>query len=153
MTSCPETMVLRIWRFWKRVSWELIVDHVGRQLDCLPQWQTVEFEFRPWWCEVGVSTVEAYGWIFRISTGRDELRSKTPRDVPNVGGFVSIVWYERLLRIVSLLVSKKWSQKLIIKLSYLNNRESACVFAYVYVLLLLISLWSWYTTLIQIIWT
>ena len=32
----------------------------------------------------------------------DELRSKTPRDVPNVGGDISIVWYERLLKIVSL---------------------------------------------------
>ena len=41
-------------------------------------------------------------------------------------GVVSIVWYERLLRIVSLLVSKNQSQKLI-KRSYLNNRV-ACVF-------------------------
>ena len=32
MTSCPEETVLRIWGFWKRVSWELTLDHAGRQL-------------------------------------------------------------------------------------------------------------------------
>ena len=41
MTSCPEEMVLRIWRFWKRVSWELTLDHVSRQLGSR---QTVEVE-------------------------------------------------------------------------------------------------------------
>ena len=40
--------------------------------------------------------------FFRLPISEDELRSKTPRDVPNVGGRVSIVWYERLLRIVPL---------------------------------------------------
>ena len=32
MTSCPVEMVLRIWGFWKRVSWELTLDHGGREL-------------------------------------------------------------------------------------------------------------------------
>ena len=32
MTSCPEEMVPRIWGFWKRVSWELTLDHGGREL-------------------------------------------------------------------------------------------------------------------------
>ena len=27
LTSCTEEMVLRIWRFWKRVSWRLTLDH------------------------------------------------------------------------------------------------------------------------------
>ena len=53
MTSCPEVMVLRIWRFWKRVSWELTVNHVGRQLGCLPLRQTVGVGVRLWWWEVG----------------------------------------------------------------------------------------------------
>ena len=54
MTSCQEVMVLIIWKFWKRVSWELTLGHVNRQLGCLPQWQTVEVGVRPWWREVGV---------------------------------------------------------------------------------------------------
>ena len=44
MTSCPEVMVLRIWRFWKRVSWELTLDHLGRQLGSLTLRQTFEVE-------------------------------------------------------------------------------------------------------------
>ena len=57
-------------------------------------------EFWPWCREVGDRP-----WCWKIEIG--------PRDVPSVGGAVSIVWYERLLRIVSPLVLKKWSQKLI----------------------------------------
>ena len=67
--------------------------------------------------------------FFRVSTSEDELRSKTPRDVSNVGGVVSIIWYERLFKNrVSLLVSKNRSQKLI-NLSYLNTGV-ACVFVF-----------------------
>ena len=32
MTSCPEEMVLRIWGFWKRVSWRLTLDHGVKKL-------------------------------------------------------------------------------------------------------------------------
>ena len=73
MTSCPEAMVLRIWRFWKRVSWEWTLDHVGRQLGCLPLRQVFEVGVRPWNWEVG------------SDHGVENLRSKTRRDVPNVG--------------------------------------------------------------------
>ena len=124
MTSCPEETVLRIWRFWKRVSWRLTLDHGGR---------VVEF-----------SAIEAVSWVFgrcgggkvfRISTGRDELRSKTPRDMVNVGGGLSIVWLRQTFKNwASLLVSKNRSQKLI-KRSYLNNRIRLflLVFAYIYI--------------------
>ena len=61
MTSCPEGMVLRIWRFWKRVGWELTLGHVGRQLGCLPQWQTVEVGVRPWCWEV-----ELRQWFWEV---------------------------------------------------------------------------------------
>ena len=53
------------------------------------------------------SIVEGNSWIFRISIGRDELRSLTSYDAPYaaVGG-VSIVWFAYVFRIcVSLLVS------------------------------------------------
>ena len=43
MTSCLEEMVLRIWRFWKRVSWELRLDHRGRELSFLPLWWRLSF--------------------------------------------------------------------------------------------------------------
>ena len=43
MTSCPEEMVPRIWGFRKRVSWELTLDHAGRQLSSLPLGHRVEF--------------------------------------------------------------------------------------------------------------
>ena len=70
---------------------------------------------------------------------------------------VSIVWYERLLRILPLFVSKNRTQKLI-NGSYLNNRiacvlESACiciwicivyVFACITVVIYIIELWLWY---------
>ena len=73
-----------------------------------------EVEFWPWCWEVGVLTVEAYGWTFQISTGEDGLRSKTPWDVLNVGGDVNIVWLRKTFKnCVSLFVSKNRSQKLI----------------------------------------
>ena len=62
MTSCAEEMVLRIWGFWKDSSWDSIVED-----------------------GVVFSTVEACGWVFQISTDRDELGSKTPLDSPHVG--------------------------------------------------------------------
>ena len=73
--------------------------------------------------------------FLRISTGRDELRSYTPRDVPNVGGGVSIVWLQKTCKnCVSFLVSKNRSQKLINR-SYLKQ-QSPPLFVSVSVLLL-----------------
>ena len=53
-----EERVLRIWGFSKRVSWS---------------WELT--------MELGVweSAIESKGWLFRISTGRDKLRSLTAR--------------------------------------------------------------------------
>ena len=101
--------------FEKHSSWELTVDDVGRQLGCLPLRQTVEVGIRPWWWEVGV-----WPWCWEVEI---ELRFKIPRDVTNVWGGVSIVWYKRLLRIVSLLMSKKWGQKLIIN-AFVSEQRS-----------------------------
>ena len=68
-------------------------------------------EFWPLEMELGIWPLS---WVFWISTGRDELRSKTPRDVLNDGSGVSIVWLRKTFKnCFSLLVSKKRSQKLI----------------------------------------
>ena len=101
VTSCQEEMCWEFEDFEKHGSWELGLGYVGRQLGCLPQWQTIEVGVRRWWWEVGSDY-----------------------------GVVSIVRHERLLRIVSLFVSKNWSQKLI-NGSYLNNGV-ACVFESAY---------------------
>ena len=55
MTSCPEAMVLRIWRFWKTVIRELTLLHWSRQLQ-----SRVDFER----CRqtVGLSAIEADSW-------------------------------------------------------------------------------------------
>ena len=98
---------------------KLRLDHAGRQLSFC-HWGR-ERIYLPRSPVVGVSTDEAYGWIFRIFTGRDELKSKTLRDVPNVGSIISILWYERLLRIVSLSSCWRTEVKKLIKRSYLNN--------------------------------
>ena len=69
-------------------------------------------------------------WVFRISTGSDELRSKTPRNVPNVGSGVYIVWWQKTFKnCVFLLVSKNRSQKLINR-SYLNNSVRLHLYMY-----------------------
>ena len=101
------------WRWEVEVrpgSWELTLGHVGRQLGCLPQWQTVEVGVRPCWWEVGVRPcwweVGVRPWCWEIEIG--------PRDVPSVRGVVSIVWLQKTFKnCLSLLVSKNQSQKLI----------------------------------------
>ena len=126
MTSCPQAMVLRIWRFWKRVSWELTLDHVGRQLGSLPLRQTVEVEdfrlnhasgqlsFCHWDRELSSLPLS---WVSTVATSIKYFGSRpakinrdwTMRCAERLS-FVSVVWYERLLWIVSLLVSKNGSQ-------------------------------------------
>ena len=55
MTSCLEEMVLRIWGFWKDVSWDWTIEaRVG--------YLTIE----SW-----ILTVERCSWVFRISTNWD----------------------------------------------------------------------------------
>ena len=117
MTSCPEEMVLRIWGFWKRVSWRLTLDYASRQLSFCLFGHRVEF-----------STVAAVVKIFRSLP--TEILTITRCAVRGDG--VSIV------RIVSLLlVSKNWSQKLINR-SYLNNR----VHLYMYTCCIQQMMWS-----------
>ena len=126
------------------------------RVDCGRCRQTVEVGVWPWCWEVGVWPGS---WDFEVGPW------KTIVEFLPLGhrvGFwplkdvVSIVWYERLLRIVSLLVSKNRSQKLI-NGSYLNNGvacvfESAyCVlyfpvFACITVVIDIIELWLQYTT-------
>ena len=82
----------------------------------------LKVEVGPWSRVVGYSAIELKSWVFRISTGRDELRSLTPWDWPNIGGGVSIIWLRKTFKNrVYLLVLKNRSQKLI-NHSYLNNR-------------------------------
>ena len=50
-------------------SWRLTLNHAGRQLSFC-HWG-IELSSLPWSWVVGVSTIEACGWIFRISIGRD----------------------------------------------------------------------------------
>ena len=120
-------------------SWGLRLYHVGRELSSLP-WSRV-VRIRPL----------SQSWVFLISTGRDELRSKKPWDLPNVGGVVSIVWLRKTFKnFVSILVSKDRSQKFVLN-NWVRLFTPAfvylTVYAFVYVPLWLIS--SRYTTFIQ----
>ena len=92
MRSCPVEMVPRSWGFWKRVSWELWLDHGGRE-----SW---------------VSAVEDVVGVLLISTDRDLKHHNMRR----VLGIVSIV------RIVSLSSCRKTEVRNSINRSYLNNR-------------------------------
>ena len=72
-----------------------------------------------------VSAIRAENWVLCywvefsavaevVNFFEDELRYKTPREMPNVGGVVSIVWFWKTSKnCVSLLVSKNRRQKLI----------------------------------------
>ena len=131
MTSCPNAMVLRILK-----KGQLKVD-IG------PCRQTIDFS------AIGAESWVFYrcgvGYVFRVPTSEDELRSKTPRDVPNVGGGVRIVWlWKTFKNCVSLLVSKNRSQKLINAFASEQQSLPVSVFEYIFVVpLLLISSWLW----------
>ena len=79
----------------------------------------LKVDIGPWSRVVGDSAIESKSWVFRIFTGRDELRSKTPRDVLNVVGVVSIVWLRRTFKnCVSLLVKQRPKWRLISSTSF-----------------------------------
>ena len=143
MTSCPEekdfswvlTMVLRNWgptmvlRCWVLTmalrSWDPTM--------VLRSWSPsmeLKVDIGPWRQTVVFSTVAVAIKFFQVLTSEDELRSKAPQDVPNVGGVVSIVWYERLLRIVSLSSCQRTEFKKLINGSYLNN--VVCLLCFVF---------------------
>ena len=114
----------------KRWSRELeILSQLG--VDCGPCWETIELLPLEQRMEVSAIELSFYccggGLVFRVPTSEDELWSKTPRDVPNVEGIVSIVWLRKTFKnSVSLLVSKNWSQKLIN--AFVSEQRSPPVF-------------------------
>ena len=100
----PRRVGLRIWNILKKI--QLRSEHGVEKLRS----------------DHGVEKLGIWDWTMQADNwGREEfsaielgflplrrrVRSKTPRDVPNVGGSVSIVWYERPLRIVSLFSCRK----------------------------------------------
>ena len=109
MTSCLEAMVLRIWRFWKKSQFGVDC-RPGRRQFCLCH------GFESWKVDFGLSVIEADGWEVELRPWCWEVG-------------VRPVWYERLLRIVSLSLSLLVSKKVqkFNKHSYLNNGV-ACVF-------------------------
>ena len=140
MTSCPEEMGWEFGRFWKKDrlvfrpwcgevgvrpwGWE-----VGSWLGTMQadNWASViggdngvlghKVKFRPWCWE---AKVRPWSWEFEIG----------PRDVPNMGGIVNIVWLRKTFNnCVSLPTSKNRSQKLI-KRSYLNNTVHLHLYIY-----------------------
>ena len=66
MTSCPEAMVPRIWRFWKRVSLKLTVGQAGRQLS-LYHWGIENWVLchgvESWKVDFGLSAIQADSWV------------------------------------------------------------------------------------------
>ena len=104
MTSFPEEMILRIWGFWKRVSWELTLDHGSRQLSLLPLGHRVEF-----------STVEDVVWIF----------GSLPTEVLNIVRCAARWCGQHSKNCVSLLVSKNRSQE--VNKGVRVWTESACI--------------------------
>ena len=117
--------------FEKKSVGKLTMGHVGTQLGCLPQWQTIEIEFRPRCWEVGGPTMMLRSWVKTIM-----LRSLSPARQFGFWGWtredeveflplghrvgfrpfkdvVSIEWLQKSFKnFVSLIVSKK-VQKLI----------------------------------------
>ena len=116
MTSCPEEMVLRIWGFWKRVSWDWTIK-----------------------ARVGYSAVESWIWtvercsrVLQISTDRDLKHHKMCRTWGwSPHSIVSIVWLAKTFKnSISLLMSPWTKVKKLINRSYLKQ-QSLPVFVYV----------------------
>ena len=116
MRSCAEDNAITIVIVNPRQEIGLEEDDVMSRRDGLRIWKIFEkdsVEFRPW-C-----------WGFGDRPGSWEIEIG-PRDVLNVGGIVSILWYERLLWIVSLLVSKNWSQE--VNKTFVSEQQSSPLF-------------------------
>ena len=111
MMSCLEEMVLRIWGFCKRVSWDWIIE-----------------------VRVGSSAVEACGQVLQISTDRDLKHHKICHTL-RLGSdrMVTIVWLAKTFKnCVSPHVAMDQSQE-INKLFVSETTASACVlYLYMY---------------------
>ena len=130
----PEEMVLKIWGFWKRVSWELRQDHGGRE-SSFCHWG-IELDLGCWRCSC----------IFRISTDRDLRHYKMRR----AWGWSQHSSLEKTFKnCVSLLVSKNRSQK-IYKPFLSGTTDSAWVLYCIYIVLQLWLISSRYTTLMYL---
>ena len=113
MTSCPEEIVLRIWRFWKNVSWDWTMEaRVGSSV--------IEARVGFWPLK---DVVEFFGYL------PIEILDIT-RCAARWGG-VSIVWLAKTcMNCVSLLVSPWTEVKKLINRSYLKQ-QSPPEFVYV----------------------
>ena len=113
----PRRDGLRIWGFKKITAVEdLRLDHASRQLSSLPlSW---------------VSDRCGGDKVFRGPTSEDELRFKTPRDVPNVMSVDSIVWLRKTFKnCLSPRVKKPKSE--VNKTVRIWTTESACICIYI----------------------
>ena len=89
MTSCPEEMVLRMWGFWKRVSWGWTIESSSLGIG-------------HWVEELSFSDLYRQRWIEILNTTRCAER----------WSWVSIVWFQKTFKnCVSLLVSKNRTQE------------------------------------------
>ena len=142
--SWGPTMVLRSWHQTLVLRGkDLRLDHAGRQLS-----------FCHWGRELSSLPLSWVFYrcggdkVFRVQTNEDELRSKIPRDLPNIGSVVSIVWLRKTFKncLSPCVVEPK---------SEVNNNKnvrtwtkvSACVFCIcictvvIVILIAVISLW------------
>ena len=100
----------RIWKILKKIY--LSSDHGVEKLMIKDWTMQADNWASAIWAKNGVLCHRVEGFFFlplhQVPTSEDQLRSKIPRDVPNVRGVVSIVWKRKTFKnCVSLLVSKK----------------------------------------------
>ena len=111
MTSCPEAMVRRIWKFWKRDSWKVDFRPCRQRVELsATETDSWEVEFRPgsWDFEVG-----PWKTIVEFLPLRHGVGFRPLKDV------VSIVWLRKTFNnCVSLRVEESPEVN---KRSYLNN--------------------------------
>ena len=103
---------------------QLWLDHGGKKLS-----------FCNWGIELSV--LPLLQWLsFRVSTGGDELRFKTPQDAPRIGVESDSMVSKTFKNCVSLPASR-WSHKLIKRLYLKHLYMSACICIYICIYLYL----------------
>ena len=107
-SDAPENL-----KILKKSQWGVDFGRYRQTVGCLPQWLSSDHDGE----KLGPNmALRNWDWTTRYA---------------ECWGVVSIVWHERLLRIVSLLVSKKWTQKLIIN-AFVPEQKSPPVYMYMY---------------------